>query len=127
MSEIATPTRCTLCGRTFYGPAAGLGLELRAGEEAPPRMMHFVNELIKHIAAAHPAEFQLSMAKASELQGWMILSHFSSDDRRVTEQRDYFRWSIHQQTLNVRAQNLETRARQIATEFIQGQRAAELS
>lgn len=118
MPEIAMPTKCGICGRKFYGPAVGLTGNLKAGQQPPPRMVHFLQQLAEHMAKDHQEHYAYAMQKGFELQGWMILSRYTTEDPDVESQRDFLRWSLHQSTLSATAQNLDVRAREVAEEFI---------
>jgi hypothetical protein len=110
MSEIAVATRCTLCPRKFYGPRGPTVV----GEQPSGRMAHFVQQLGEHIAQAHPEQSQMMMLRIWEFQGWLLLSLFDTDDPKVSDQRDRFRWLIHQATLRCRAENLDVKAAVLA-------------
>jgi hypothetical protein len=117
MSEIALATTCSVCKKKFYGPAAALR-GLKAGEAVPPRMQHFLQTLFMHVAEAHPERHKLADMLKDEYFGWMILSLYHTDDDQVQQQTDFFRWKTHQRTLRATAHNLDLRAQQVATEFI---------
>jgi hypothetical protein len=110
MSEIAVATRCTLCNRKFYGPRGPAVV----GEQPSGRMAHFVQQLGEHIAQAHPEQSQMMMLRIWEFQGWLLLSLFDTDDPKVSDQRDRFRWLIHQATLRCRADKLDVKAAELA-------------
>jgi hypothetical protein len=114
MSEIAVATRCTICNRKFYGPRGPTVV----GEQPAGRMAHFVQQLGQHIAQAHPEQSQVMMLRIWEFQGWLLLSLFDTDDPKVSDQRDRFRWLIHQATLRCKAENLDLKAAEVANQLI---------
>jgi hypothetical protein len=112
MSELAIPIQCTLCPRKFYGPAAAL-----IGDQHAHGAQRLIQQLMKHVAETHEQEFLGAQVLAAEYQGWRILSIFQTDDPKVNQQWDLFRWKIHQASLRCRAQKLDVRAREVVSEI----------
>jgi hypothetical protein len=114
--EITVPVKCSLCKKTFYGPTAAL-----VGDADPtPRGVRFIRYLHEHIARDHPQVASDLMYFTNEFYGWRALSLFDTQDKKVLEVWDRYRWRIHQETLACRAQNLDVMARQIAKQVVPG-------
>src|ERR1043166_4974421 len=92
--EIAQISRCRMCDEKFTGPP----LVLVVGETAPARLARYIDTLTRHIAECHADVFTRAQVTAAELQGVLILGCYKTEDPQVNEQRDYLRWSVHQQT-----------------------------
>ena len=114
--EIATPTKCLVCGRSFYGPTLAAPATLNGRPNHV--LLNYLQKLHRHLMEEHPDAYAIADVQGAELRGYVILCHFKSQDPAVNEQRDRYRWSIHQLMLQARAQNLDVRAEQIAQEFI---------
>lgn len=114
--EISTAVKCQHCGKAFYGPLKGLGFGSQ--ETHGPRFMKFIEELFQHLAKEHTHIFDIAQQRGMELQGYLILNNYITTDEATIDQRNFFRWSLHQQTLKARAQNLEVKAQAIVDEWI---------
>jgi hypothetical protein len=102
--EIAGITTCTLsnaegkpCGQKFAGP-----MHLVIGPNAPSRMAALLEKLVQHLAKAHPENFKAMLLEAQQYQGLLFMMAFQSTDTEFREQQNYYRWCVHQQTLNAR-------------------------
>jgi len=91
-------TKCRHCGKAFYGPRT----VLKIGEQPPQRFMKYLAEINEHIAKQHPKEFELAFMLGAELQGMLVLANFDTSDPEVIDQRNYYRWKVHQATLAAR-------------------------
>lgn len=96
--QIAMVTACRHCTVKFYGPRT----VLRVGEAPPQRFYKYLAEINEHIATKHPKEFEKAFMLGTELQGMLVLSNFDTADPEVIDQRNYYRWKVHQATLIAR-------------------------
>ena len=97
MHEIAQVTKCTLCGRSFYG--AGVHI---IGQSQNARLAQFVGKLWEHVHDEHKEAFQTVMACTEEFRGLGLLMLYQSTDQELTKQREFLRWSTHQRTIATR-------------------------
>jgi hypothetical protein len=95
---VLTETACRHCEKKFYGPTT----ILRVGEEAPARFYKYLAEINNHIAKRHPDIFQAAYIRGTELQGMLVMQNYESSDPEVIDQRNYYRWKVHQVTLNAK-------------------------
>jgi hypothetical protein len=93
--QIAMVTACRHCPEKFYGPKT----VLRIGETPPQRFYKYLAEINEHIAKAHPKEFEKAFMLGTELQGMLVLANYDTADPEVIDQRNYYRWKVHQATL----------------------------
>lgn len=91
-------TACRHCPARFYGPKT----VLRVGETPPQRFWKYLAEINEHIAKAHPKEFEKAYMLGTELQGMLVLANYDTADPEVIDQRNYYRWKVHQATLQAR-------------------------
>lgn len=113
-SEIATPTKCRHCGKVFYGPRA----VLKVGEQPPQRFFKYLAEINEHIVKAHPMEFERAYVLGTEFQGMLLLSNYVSEDAEIVDQRNFYRWKVHQASLAARVP--DAAIHQKACEAIEG-------
>lgn len=90
---------CKLCGQQFTGPAV---LMIKPGQTAHThqRLKEFMEALARHVIEKHDGHDSAMQMKAHEYLAMLRLLNFTLADRELSEQRDYFRWSVHQATLN---------------------------
>lgn len=90
---------CKLCGAQFTGPAV---LMIKPGQtnQEHERLKKFMEELARHTIEKHDGHDSAMQLKAHEYLAMLRLLNFVLHDPELTEQRDYFRWSVHQATLN---------------------------
>jgi hypothetical protein len=96
--EIASSTKCIHCGKVFYGPKQ----VLKIGEQPHHRFFKYLAEINGHIVEKHPQQFELASTLGAEFQGMLILMNFESRDPEVLDQRNYYRWKVHQATLKMK-------------------------
>jgi hypothetical protein len=115
--EIASITTCRICGKKFVGPA-GSGLLLGTS----PRAGQFLFELVNHLTQDHASQDRGFNIRAGEFLGFLRLRTFMSADTAVTEQIDYLRWQVQQETLAAQVHDdaLEKKSREFAAEVVAG-------
>lgn len=100
--EVSGITTCNLqkpdgkpCGATFAGPQ-----HLVIGAQNGGRMATLFEKLLRHMMDEHPHHMQQILLKGEEYKGLLYMMAFTTTDQEFQEQRNYFRWAVHQQTLN---------------------------
>jgi hypothetical protein len=96
--EVASSTKCIHCGQLFFGPRQ----VLKVGEQPHHRFFKYMAEINGHIVEKHPQQFELASTLGAEFQGMLILMNYESRDPEVLDQRNYYRWKVHQATLKVK-------------------------
>ena len=106
--EIMGITTCNLphpkkpgeaCGAKFVGPQH-LVIGVHNGQGG--HMAALFEKLIRHLVDVHPLHMQQIIMQGEEYKGMLYMLAFESADREFHEQRNYFRWSVHQRTLGAR-------------------------
>lgn len=101
--EVSGITTCNLqkadgsgkpCGAKFAGPEY-IDLGQNGG-----RMGQLFEKLLRHMMDEHPYHMQQILLKGEEYKGLLYMMAFTTTDKEFQEQRNYFRWAVHQQTLN---------------------------
>ena len=125
MSEIATPARCGICNKVFYGPKAALiGANLGTREAQV-----FFQSLVDHLMKSHPNEFMGCEAAGAEYKGMLIVSYFAVNDPDLQKMCDISRWNVLQKVLAARvsdehiAQSVDGVLPDLCTLVEQGDRA----
>lgn len=113
MSELADLTRCTICGRPFSGPRISI-----IGQ--PARIQAYVAKLAEHVNVEHPKHAQALNLSGMAYIGMRYLMLFQTTDRELQQQRDFHRWQVHQQTLNVRIPDdkIRSQSAELAERFL---------
>lgn len=99
MSELAEINKCKLCGKSFAGPRIAIVGNPGARAQA------LVSKLVEHIGREHPQQMQAIAMDGAAYMGARYLMCFESTDTELLQQKDFVRWQVHQQTLNVRVRD----------------------
>lgn len=98
----------TRCGAKFVGPQhLMIG---GSGNGQGSRMAGLLEKLVKHLVELHPRVMGDVILQGEQYKGLLMMMNFTTTDREFQEQRNYYRWSVHQQTLNARLTDEKLRA-----------------
>lgn len=116
--EIAGISTCMLCGAKFTGPTQA-GLVIRPGQPNN-RVIQYYQTLVGHLMEKHRDHANAILLHGEEFKGMLYLMNFQSTDQAMQDQRNFFRWKIHQRTLNahVTDQNIEKMVSDLAVSIV---------
>ena len=95
----------TVCGAKFVGPqhlviSGALGNGQQTLQQSC--LTGLLEKLVKHLVEQHPRVMGEVILQGEQYKGLLMMLNFSTTDKEFQEQRNYYRWSVHQQTLNAR-------------------------
>jgi hypothetical protein len=80
----------------------------------------FLAQLEGHIKDEHKDKYEFADVKAIELKGMLIMHNYTGNDPQVRDQINFYRWRVHQATLNISFDNgtLERKAKDVVERVI---------
>ena len=97
-TQISTPTRCKLCGKTFSHDLLATAAIVGSNPQIKAQQIQaLVSPFIKHIEKEHPQHIQMVAVTSAEIQGYLMMSIFDMDDQIAEKlNRDFVRWKVRQ-------------------------------
>jgi hypothetical protein len=100
---ISGSTTCRICRQSFsIGGALVVGKGLDQVPEKERALVMLMWKLRDHLVAAHKDVNRILETRAAEYLGLLRTLEFATTEKKLAEQVDLLRWSIHQSTIAVR-------------------------
>jgi hypothetical protein len=112
--EIAGITQCSICQKSFVGPAIIVGRD-PGGREAA-----YMQKLTAHFMTEHPRENKDTEWKSIEFLGLLRMRSFRTTDAGLGRMIDNLRWQTLQQVLNAHISdaNITTQTNNLAGDIV---------